>query len=61
MKILKRLYCILLSPVFLLNITLSTLSILPYWLLTGKNVYESLIHTMFRDYYLDKLESLRKS
>lgn len=57
MNFLKRLWLVVIAPIFLLNIVLSTILIIPYWVITGGVVYDSLIHTTFRDYFLDTYES----
>lgn len=60
MNFLKRLWLVIIAPIFLLNIVISTILIIPYWLVTGGDIYRSRIHTWFRDYFLDTHESLKR-
>lgn len=57
MKIIKRLIFILFIWVPMLNITLESFMLLPYWVITGKITYESKLFKFIDDWYFNLIKN----
>jgi hypothetical protein len=57
---LKRIWFVILIPVFILIIVIATMCILPYWILTGKITYDSKPFNDFRNYYYKLYDITKK-
>jgi hypothetical protein len=61
MKVLKRIWWIVLIPIFFLNIVIATICILPYWILTGEISYDSKIFNDFKNYHQNLYDTTRNT
>jgi hypothetical protein len=58
---LKRLWWLILIPVFILSICIASICILPYWVVTGKIAYDSKLFNDFKNYHQNLYDSTRNT
>jgi hypothetical protein len=61
MEILKRLWFVLLIPVFYIILVLSVVLMLPYWVLTGEITYDSTLFRSFENYHNNLYDTTRNT